>query len=402
MILALKVSFFVNKSRCNSKGLAPIFCQILYSSIDRKQFTTGFYVNPNKWLKSAQIVNSIEDEDKVINLKLSEIESKIKKIEKQLIDEEAEVTLDAILNRYKGKEEQVTLCGLFGKRLDHMTKLEGKEYKLSTIIKCREVYGHIKDYLSVNYTSSDIPINQLNYDFIKSYEQYLLCKNLKSITINKIIQRLRQVVIYAVRCGHITRDPFVDYKPLKEIKQLVFLSKEELQKLENYTFSQQRLEDVKNIYLFSVYTGLAYNEAMELQPKHIVKGFDKRDWIVITRLKTQHEVSVPLLDKARMILDSFADRMDEFGGYYLPRVTNQKVNSYIKEIADIVGIEKKLTHHTARKTFASTILLYNDVPIEIVSKLLGHSDIAVTQRSYAQVVQKSISNHMEKLSELLK
>lgn len=162
------------------------------------------------------------------------------------------------------------------------------------------------------------------------------------------------------------------------------------------------METVKQIYLFSVYTGLGYHEASILQPKHIQIGFDGKEWITITRLKTDKEVSIPLLPQAKAILSLFEASIEGQQGFLLPRISNQKINSYMKEIADVLGIEKKLTHHTARKTFASTILLYNGVPIEVVSQLLGHSDIKVTQKSYAQVVQKSISNHMNLLEMKLK
>ena len=170
--------------------------------------------------------------------------------------------------------------------------------------------------------------------------------------------------------------------------------------MECYHFSQERLEQVKNIYLFSVYTGLAYNEAVNLLHDHISRGFDGRNWITLTRQKTDREFSIPLLPQAEKLIGILAESKED-DGYVLPRISNQKINSYLKEIAEIVGIHKKLTHHTARKTFASTVLLYHDVPIEVVSMLLGHSDIAVTQKSYAQVVNRNISNHMNLLEKRL-
>ena len=214
------------------------------------------------------------------------------------------------------------------------------------------------------------------------------------------MQRVRQMVTYAFKCNYIQQDPFVEYRPLKERKRLVFLTQEELHKLEHHHFAQKRLETVKNIYLFSVYTGLAYHEAQALQPKHITKGFDGRNWITLVRQKTDREVSVPLLPQAEKLIAWFRE-LNSTDDYIQPRISNQKVNSYLREIADVVGIDKKLTHHTARKTFATTILLYNDVPIEVVSKLLGHSNISVTQHSYAQVLNKNISNHIGRLEKVL-
>lgn len=130
-----------------------------------------------------------------------------------------------------------------------------------------------------------------------------------------------------------------------------------------------------------------------------MKGFDGNDWIKMVRQKTQKEINIPLLPQAKRMIEKY--HQSEEQEYILPPLSNQKINSYLKEIAEITGIKKHLTHHTARKTFASTILLYNNVPIEIVSKLLGHSNINITQKSYAQVINKSISNHMIQLSHQL-
>ena len=156
---------------------------------------------------------------------------------------------------------------------------------------------------------------------------------------------------------------------------------------------------MRDYYLFSVYTGLAYNEAFGLKEEHIIKGFDGQLWIKMIRQKTQREINIPLLPQALKIIQKYHIAEDQ--EYILPTISNQKMNSYLKEVAEIVGIKKNLTHHTARKTFASTILLYNNVPIEIVSKLLGHGNISVTQKSYAQVINKSVSNHMLQLSKKL-
>ena len=136
-----------------------------------------------------------------------------------------------------------------------------------------------------------------------------------------------------------------------------------------------------------------------LKPEHIIKGFDGRDWIKMIREKTKKEITIPLLPKIPNIIEKYScnDRLE-----LLPVISNQRFNAYLKEIADIVGINKKLTHHIARKTFATSVLLYNDVPMEIVSELLGHSNIGITQGHYAKVVQKKVSEQMKELEDKLK
>ena len=399
MVSKLKITFFHYLYKQNSRGEAPIYCRIVLAS-KKQQFSTGLNLTSGLWDVESQRAKGYSIEIQVLNRQLQEIYSELIRIEKQLYDEGCTISIEEIYARYRNKSTEHTLFEIYKERLRKMEALVGKEYTPATLKKFKEVYAHVQEYVAERFGVKDIPLKQLGYAFIKQYEEYLLERGLKPITINKIIQRLRQMITYALRCNYIQRDPFVDYKPLKERKQLIFLTQEELDKLECYHFSQERLEQVKNIYLFSVYTGLAYNEAVNLLHDHISRGFDGRNWITLTRQKTDREFSIPLLPQAEKLIGILAESKED-DGYVLPRISNQKINSYLKEIAEIVGIHKKLTHHTARKTFASTVLLYHDVPIEVVSMLLGHSDIAVTQKSYAQVVNRNISNNMNLLEKRL-
>ena len=194
------------------------------------------------------------------------------------------------------------------------------------------------------------------------------------------------------------KDPFILHKANKPKPQVVFLSVDELKQLEAYEFSQPRLQLVKDWFVFSCYTGLGYNEIKNLRKQHIVKGFDGELWIEMKREKTQKNISVPLLPKAKVLIDKYADDNSE---NIFNICSNQRYNSYLKEIASVLGINKRLTTHTARKTFASTVLLYNDVPMEIVSQLLGHSSITITEDSYGKVIHKKFSEQMVKLNDKL-
>lgn len=397
MIEVLRITYYLYEFKRNRRGTAPIYCKLTTDGAERQQFSTGLYVTPDLWDKNSQCVRGTSEDAVLINRRLQDITVELKSIERKLYESDGNVSLDEIYSIYKNKTaNEHTLCGIFRERIKRMESLVGIEYSPSTLQKFREVFAHVERYIQNLYKSTDIPIRRVDYLFVKQFEDTLLSQGLKAITINKIMQRLRQMVVYAFKCNYIQQDPFVEYRPLKERKRLVFLTQEELKLLEDYHFAQQRLEEVKNIYLFSVYTGLAYHEAQALQPKHIVKGFDGRNWINLVRQKTDREIAVPLLPQAEKLIIWFKESC-KVNEYVQPRISNQKVNSYLREIAEVVGIDKKLTHHTARKTFATTILLYNDVPIEVVSKLLGHSDISVTQRSYAQVLNKNISNHIGRL-----
>lgn len=402
MIRKLQISFLHYTSKENAKGEIPIFCRLVLNA-ERKQFSTGLYLTLKEWDKAKQKAKGKTTHSESINLHLENIRNKLIQAESRLLLEQPEeYTLNDIYQVYIGEYEDnvPTLLKLFKERLDKMEKLVGSEYTLRTFRKFREVYNHTQNYLNEACNLKDIQFKKLDFKFIQNFQEYLLIsKKHKPITVNKIIQRVNQIVLLAVKYKYLPEHPFKGYKPLKEVKQLVFLTEEEVKILENYHFAQNRLAKVRDYYIFSVYTGLAYNEALSLKKEHIIKGFDGNDWIKMVRQKTQKEINIPLLPQAKRMIEKYHQSDEQ--EYILPPLSNQKINSYLKEIAEITGIKKHLTHHTARKTFASTILLYNNVPIEIVSKLLGHSNINITQKSYAQVINKSISNHMIQLSHQL-
>ena len=402
MIPKIKILFYLLNSKQTAKGTSTIYCRIVMDNL-RKQFSTGIDIPSNEWDKLKQKAKGKSIENKTINLHIDQIKNKLTEAETRLMIEKPDnYSIEDIYLIFKGEYEEntPTLLKLFKERLDKMEKLVGSEYTIRTFRKFKEVFKHVKDFLRDSYKISDISFKKLDFKFIQNFQEYLLIqKKHKPITITKIIQRVNQIVLLAVKYKYIQEHPFKGYKPLKEAKQLVFLTEEEVKTLENFQFIQERLERVRDYYLFSVYTGLAYNEAFGLKEEHIIKGFDGQLWIKMIRQKTQREINIPLLPQALKIIQKYHIAEDQ--EYILPTISNQKMNSYLKEVAEIVGIKKNLTHHTARKTFASTILLYNNVPIEIVSKLLGHGNISVTQKSYAQVINKSVSNHMLQLSKKL-
>jgi site-specific recombinase XerD len=207
------------------------------------------------------------------------------------------------------------------------------------------------------------------------------------------MQRVKKIIHFAIAENYLQRDPFNLYKNKKHKTKIIYLSVEELNKLEKHHFNQLRLQKVKDLFVFCCYTGLAYLEMSTLTVEHIKIGFDGNEWIEMNRQKTDAKLSIPLLPKAKIILEKYNNE--------LPKISNQRFNSYLREIAEVLEIEKKLTHHIARKTFATTVLLYNGVPMEIVSELLGHSKVAITQEHYAKVVKNKVSDEMDLLKRKL-
>jgi integrase len=385
----------------NKKGLCPIKCRITYIG-KRKVFSTSLFINPKHW-KSKQQLASPPDGDNFINTQMSLIRRKLNQAFLFLqVNQSTFFDVNDIYAKYKGEhtKKQHTFLEVLKLHNNKMETLVGVDYAPRYYEKWVGMELLLKDFINATYKKKDLKLESLKMKFLDDLDFYMKSKKQhKQITVNKCIQRVRKVIKLAIAEGYLDRDPFMLYKPKRYKKDLVFLTQQELSKLENHQFAQKRLEQVRDLFVFCCYTGLAYAEMNALEKQHIVQKNDGSNWIDMYRQKTKEHFSVPLLFKAIDILEKYKQVGDN---KCLPAISNQKFNSYIKEISTIVGIEKNITHHIARKTFATTVLLNNEVPMEIVSELLGHSKITITQQHYAQVMKKSLSIHLKKLDKALK
>ncbi len=398
-ILKLNTRFIIAKSKVKKDGKAPLLCRVTLKD-KRKQFSTGLFIKPESWDSTLQIVKPPDKEEQFLNTQLSLIRNKVNQAFLLLQMQGEDFDVEDIYQKYKGEptQKEKSLLEVFDMHNERLAKLVKVEYSKDTYIKFKESRRHLHRFIQKQYNKQDMMLKDLTMKFLKDLDFYFKTERQhKQSTTNKHIQRLRKVIALAVGEGFLDKDPFMLYKPKKEHKTLIYLDTAELKKLEDYNFQQERLQQVKDMFIFCCYTGLAYMEMSNLNASHIVDGFDGMKWIKMIRQKTKSLVSVPLLPKALEILDKY--RTEES---VLPIISNQRFNSYIKEIAAIIGIDKNLTHHVARKTFATTVLLYNDIPMEVVSELLGHSKITITQKHYAKVVQKKISDKMIELRKKLK
>jgi len=393
---SISILFYLNKSKTNKKGLCPIKCRITYKE-KRKEFSTGEFMNPSEWNTKHQKARSYSIANQQINLQLEIITANIKKAYLQLQLGGTEFSVEDIFNAYSGKPttKEVKVIEYFQGFLTKKKRLIGIDIQMSTWKKFYCTCQQTQDFIKWKYRKNDVSLDKIKLQFLHDFEYYLKTeRRQKQITVNKTIQRLRKPIKEAVAEGSLASDPFAPHRPGRVRKEVVFLSTDELYILEKHHFVQPRLQLVKDLFIFCCYTGLAYHEMANLKKEHIVKGFDGNEWIQMKRKKTGRMISVPLLPKAKAILDNYK----EVGNLALPKFSNQKINSYLKEIAGIVGINKPISHHMARKTFASTVLLYNDVPMEIVSELLGHSSMKITQEYYGKIVQKRVSEEMRRIS----
>ena len=396
----LIVLFYLNKAKINQKGECPIYCRITYEK-KRKQFSTGLFLNTAQWNSKKQYVVKESSNGQHLNIQLELISSKITATYLQLQLKGIEFSVDDVFNYYIGKpvKETVKIIYYIKEYVAKIKKLVGKDIKMGTWKKYNYTCSKVERYVKWKYKKNDIALRDITSQFLVDFEYFLKTEDGQcQVTINKVIQRFRKPIRVAVAEGYLDKDPFTLHKPGRVKKVVIFLSVDELKMLEKHDFTQPRLQLVKDLFVFCCYTGLAYHEMASLKKEHIVKGFDGKLWIKMKREKTNKMISVPILPKAKFLLDKYYNESED---YALPKFSNQKINSYLKEIAGIVGINKSISHHMARKTFASTVLLYNDVPMEIVSELLGHSSMKITQEYYGKVVQKRVSEEMYRVSKKL-
>jgi integrase/recombinase XerD len=387
----LSVLFVLQKIKMNKKGQCPIKCRITFLK-SRKEFSTGIFINPNYWDSGKQKASPPRTDNTTLNNKLSLIHQQIDKAFLMLQILPNDFDVDDIYRKYKGEDskEEITILGAYDLHNSKTEKLIGIDFNQLSWSRYIESRRKVALFISKFYKRKDVRLKDLDLKFIQDLEYFFkTVLKLKQATVYRSIQRVKKIIQFAISENYLQKDPFHLYKNKKHKTIIVYLTDEELKRLEKHTFSQPRLQQVKDLFIFCCYTGLAYAEMSSLTTKNIEIGFDRKEWIQMIRKKTNRKISVPVLPKAKEILEKYNSE--------LPSISNQKFNSYLKEISELLSIDKKLTHHTARKTFATTVLLFNNVPMEIVSELLGHSNMNVTQSHYGKIVQKKVSDEVNRL-----
>jgi integrase len=391
----LNILFYLNK-RTKAKSKSVLFCRITFNKL-RKQFSTGQFINPKFWNSKRQVVEPPEPDAELINTQLSLIRTKLTQAFLFLQVKGTGFTVDDIYKQYKGEtpKKEFGVMEVYNLHSARIKKLLGIDIQLVTYQKYLESGVHLQSFIKHKFKSKDIQLKALKNSFIEHYEYFLKTeKKFRQSTLNKAVQRFRKVIRYAIAENYLDKDPFMLYKAKRVKKEVVFLSPEQLKKLEETSFKIKRIQQIKDMFVFCCYTGLGFKEMANLKKQNITKEFDGELWLNIYRNKTTRSYKVPLLPKAKEIMELYNDGDNDF---VFNKMSNVKFNAYLKEIADVVGIEFNLTHHIARKTFASTVLLFNNVPMEVVSSLLGHSKIQTTQDSYGKVVEKRNSLEMNRL-----
>ncbi|GGG57212.1 transposase [Croceivirga lutea] len=388
------------RAHTNDSTRLTIYARITVNG-KRAEISLKRYTTVNDWDDKLGRIKGNTQKAKLLNSYLDEVYASIMDAHKVLLREDVTITAQAIKARYLGQDE------------GHKTLLDIVKYhnttqhlllKPGTMKNYHSTERYIHKFLNEQLNLPDIQLKRLNYRFISDFEHYLrsytpkvprkTCSNNGTM---KHLERLMKMLNLAVKLEWVAQDPFKNYKLRFEKTERSYLTKRELSLIEETTFNGTGYERVKDVFLFSCYTGLSYIDVKQLTTEQIHIGIDGNLWIYTKREKTNETVKIPLLTKAKAILEKYSEESEKvLEESALPVYSNQKMNQYLKVITKACGIRKRVTFHTARHTFATTITLSNGVPIETVSKMLGHSKLTTTQ-IYARVLEQKVGEDMQML-----
>ena len=387
-----KILFYIRKNYLNRDKKAPIMIRV---TIDGRmvQFNSKLDIEPQYWNPKKQRAEGSGKQIKMFNTLLENIKYSLQNHFHEIVCEEIP-TPEKVRDSFLGvADKENTLMLLFKRHLDNLKNIIGKGMAQATYDKYDITYRRLKEFMKNKYNLSDIPLRDIKNMFVVDFENFLIHtydygKNTRA----KFLQRFHSVILIARRNNWIKTDPFDNFVIGSQKVDRGYLTQEEVDAIWNKQFNVTRLEKARDAFIFACYTGLAYVDVCHLKKANIVT-INGEKWIRTRRQKTDTLVEVPLLKIPERIIEKYK-------GYILPDdalipiSSNQKVNAYLKEIADLCGIQRNLTYHLARHTFATTITLSKGVSMESVSKMLGHTKITTTQ-IYARILNSKVKEEMK-------
>ncbi|MBT3302640.1 MAG: site-specific integrase [Bacteroidetes bacterium] len=400
--VSLKLLFYIKKSKLLKNGEAPIYVRISYDG-SRTEMALNRSIDPDFWnLHRAQVKGNSKTAIQ-INQYMKTIEYQLYERLQDLREENKPISAKAIKNTFLGIEEnKITLVSIFEDHNTNAKQLIGIDMNEKTYSRYVSCLKNLKEFMKKYHGKEDMDMNNINVDFLTKFLSYLKAeKGITHNTATKYLARLKKIVRIAFANGWMKHYPFANLKLTYDKVDRGFLSNEELNKLKEAELHLERLGLVRDCFLFSCYTGLAHTDLMNLRPSDIVMGDDGNKWIKIHRKKTNEANHIPILNVTNELIEKYMNHpYCQVKNRVMPVNSNQKTNAYLKEIAAIAKINQHLTSHLARHTFATTITLNNNVPIETVSKMLGHSSVNMT-KIYARLLDKKVGEDMSRLNSIL-
>lgn len=388
------ILFFIRESRVRKDGTASIEI-VLTVNGERCAFSTGKRVKSCNWDKTKQQVKGKDEEAQSLNNYLKAIKAKLYQKEAELLDRGFIITAELLRDAYFDKVESLKEKSLFEVFEEHnkeQEKLVGNGVSKATYWISVYTVRLLKEFVQQKYKREDLYLRELNLNFIQSFHTFLrIDKGMAQNSSTKHLKLLKKIINLAVANSYMATNPFITYKVEREPVEIDFLNEEELRKIINFDTPLPRLERAKDMFLFGCFTGLSYIDIKTLTPEHFEKDNAGRIWIKKRRVKTGVLSRIPLLPIAKLILDKYKG-----GEKLLPIQDPADINKYLKDIAILCDIKKRITFHTSRHTFASTVTLANNISLEVVSKMLGHTNTRMTNH-YAKLIDKCIGEQMDKL-----
>lgn len=396
--------FYLKRSTSRKKDTDHIFIRMTVDG-KREDWSTGRRCKREEWDSKAAKVKGTNAEARQINSWLDTLRTRAYACKQQLYAGGKPFTALLIRKLMQGEELEPPrmLSDAWNYHTNQIAGLIGKDYRPATLQKYKSVLRVLKRFLMLRRKAEDIRLDEIDYRFVRDFDYYLKAEyGVKINTAVQMVKKLRTIMKVAMEIGWINRDPFVAYRAKKEEVFREYLTSEELHTLATMKLSRKRWNVVRDLFLFSCYTGLSYADIIKLKKPDLVKGEDGGLWLETHRVKNNNRVRVPLLSPALKLIDHYKDYpriLDE--DFLLPKISNQKANAYLKEITRELSWTKRLTFHCARHTFATTVTLTNGVPIETVGQMLGHKNIRSTQ-IYARVTDTKVSRDMKPLKKRYK
>ena len=393
-----RVVFYLRSNYVNKEGKTSVMLRIYLNNERLSLGSTGIAITASQWDKDKERIKGRTTDALSTNLQLDNIAGGLQAIFRK-IEMSDDLSLERIKSEFLGKKDEIdTLMQLFEKHNTDISKQVGISVSKATLQKYNVCKRHFSDFLDKQYKRNDLKLTELTYLVIREFDLYLrTVVGQNSNTATKTMKTFKTITLLGQKMGVLLHDPFMNHRFHLEPVNRGFLTDEEILLIANKEIGIPRLELVRDIFIFSCFTGLAYIDVSNLTPDHIVTLGDKQ-WIMTQRQKTSVETNILLLDIPKAIIDKYCDNpaYPKRENKLFPILSNQKMNAYLKEIADLCSIKKNLTFHLARHTFA-TMSLSKGVPMESVSKMLGHTNIKTTQ-IYARITNKKIEHDMEKLA----
>lgn len=396
--------FYLKKRNNYQSGNVPVYLRITVQG-ERSEVGISRNIDPVNWDVRKERARGNKDEAIELNRHIESISTKLKGIQSRLEKEETPYTAEELKDEFLGRGSSAKL--LLEVLREHNEEMEneiGKEngFSPNTLKTWKSTHSHLKQFIAEKYKLDDVQIRKIDVNFINDYRKFLRnTRNCIPISADKYVKHLKKIVLLALSRKWIIENPFLFVKLTAKPSPREFLTSHELDTIRAKEFTIDRVAQVRDIFVFCCYTGLSYADVRKLNKDEIGIGEDGKQWIFIKRQKTDTPSRIPLLNDALEILEIYNRHPAcSFRSLLLPVSTNQRMNSYLKEIADACGISKTLTFHMARHTFATTVTLTNGVPIETVSKMLGHRSIVTTQH-YAKILDVKVADDMQLLQDKL-